>query len=135
MPVTDYLRPNTLTRAHGYSHVVLCEGSKAVEIGGQISVDSKGELQHPGDYAGQAEFTMRNVIRAAEAAGASLGDVAKLGIYIVDYSPEVGDQVFAGFGKAVTDAGLRVPAMAVLGISALAFEGALIEIDARAYLT
>jgi enamine deaminase RidA (YjgF/YER057c/UK114 family) len=134
MPVTEYLKPDTLTPARGYAHVAVSEGSRTVEIGGQISVDANGDLQHAGDYAGQAEFAMRNVIRAAEAAGARPGDIAKLGIYIVDYTPAIGEQVFAGFGKAVTDTGLRVPAMAVLGISALAHEGALIEIDATAHL-
>lgn len=133
MPVTDYLKPEGLYRPRGFVHVAVASGTKTVEVGGQIAVDENHELQHPGDYAGQTELAMRNVVRAVEAAGAQVGDIAKLGIYIVDYRPEIDEEVFGGFGAAVAATGLRVPAMVVLGISALAHEGALVEIDATAY--
>lgn len=133
MPVTDYLKPEGLYRPRGFVHAAVATGNRVVQIGGQISVDENGDLQHPGDYAGQTELAMRNVIIAARAAGADVGDIAKVGLYIVDYRPEIADDVFGGFGKAVSEAGLRVPAMVVLGISALAHDGALIEIDGVAY--
>ncbi|MCG3752635.1 RidA family protein [Amycolatopsis sp. Poz14] len=133
MPVTDYVKPEGLYRPRGFAHVAVATGAKVVEIGGQISVDVNDQLQHPGDYAGQTELALRNVVRAAEGAGARVSDIAKLRIYIVDYRPEINDEVFGGFGAAVAATGLRVPAMLVVGISALAFEGALVEIDATAY--
>jgi enamine deaminase RidA (YjgF/YER057c/UK114 family) len=133
MPVTDYLKPEGLYRPRGFVHVAVAAGTKVIEIGGQIAVDANDELQHRGDYAGQTELAMLNVVRAVEGAGAQVGDIAKLGIYIVNYRPEIHDDVFGGFGAAVQATGLRVPAMVVLGISALAHEGALIEIDATAY--
>jgi len=133
MPVVDYVKPEGLYRPRGFVHVAVATGAKVLEIGGQISVDVNDELQHPGDYAAQTELAMRNMIRAAEGAGATVGDIAKLGIYIVDYRPEINDEVFAGFGAAVAATGLRVPAMLVVGVSALAFPGALVEIDATAY--
>jgi enamine deaminase RidA (YjgF/YER057c/UK114 family) len=114
-------------------HVAVASGSRTIEVGGQIALDENHELQHRGDYAGQMELAMRNVVRAVEAAGAQVSDIAKLGIYIVDYRPEIDEEVFGGFGKAVAETGLRVPAMVVLGISALAHEGALVEVDATAY--
>jgi enamine deaminase RidA (YjgF/YER057c/UK114 family) len=133
MPVTDYLKPDGLYRPRGFVHVAVATGAKVVQIGGQISVDEHDTLQHRGDYAGQTELAMLNVVKAAEGAGATVGDIAKLGIYIVDYRPEIADDVFGGFGKAVAATGLRVPSMVVLGISALAHDGALVEIDATAY--
>jgi enamine deaminase RidA (YjgF/YER057c/UK114 family) len=133
MPVTDYVKPDGLHRPRGFVHVAVASGSKVLEIGGQIAVDINDELQHPGDYRAQTELAMLNVVRAAQGAGAEVGDIAKLGIYIVDYRPEIGDEVFEGFGTAVAATGLRVPAMVVLGVSVLAHEGALVEIDATAY--
>ncbi|QYJ03518.1 RidA family protein [Nocardioides panacisoli] len=133
MPVTDYVKPETLYRPRGFVHAAVATGSRTIEVGGQIAVDTNDELQHPGDYAGQTELALRNVVRAVEGAGAQVGDIAKLGIYVVDYRPEINDDVFGGFGAAVAATGLRVPAMVVVGISALAFEGALVEIDATAY--
>lgn len=133
MPVTEYVKPEGLYRARGFVHVAVATGSRVVQIGGQISVDEDNELQHRDDYAGQTELAMLNVITAARGAGAEVGDIAKVGIYIVDYRPEIADEVFGGFGKAVAASGLRVPAMVVLGVDALARDGALIEIDATAY--
>lgn len=133
MPVTDYLKPEGLYRPRGFVHVAVAAGSRVIEIGGQIAVDANDELRHRGDYAGQTELTMLNVVRAAEGAGAHVGDIAKLGIYIVNYGSEIHDDVFGGFAAAVAATGLRVPAMVVLGVSALAHEGALVEIDATAY--
>jgi enamine deaminase RidA (YjgF/YER057c/UK114 family) len=133
MPVTNYLKPETLYRPRGFAHVTVATGTRLVSIGGQISSDLDGKLVHPGDYQAQARLTTENFIKAVKGSGASVADVAKLGIYVVDLSPENEEQVFAGFGEAAKEHGLRVPAMYVLGISALAAEGALIEIDGIAY--
>lgn len=133
MPVTDYIKPETIYRPRGFVHVTVSTGTRLVNIGGQISTDMDGNLLHPGDYKEQAKLTTENFIKAVQASGAELGDVAKLGLYVVDLTAENEELVFEGFGEAAREHSLRIPAMFVLGISALALEGALIEMDGLAY--
>jgi enamine deaminase RidA (YjgF/YER057c/UK114 family) len=55
-------------------------------------------------------------------------------VYIAEYDAHTHQRTFEGFTDAVTDLGFRVPAMVVLGVAALAAPGALVEIDAVAYV-
>jgi enamine deaminase RidA (YjgF/YER057c/UK114 family) len=134
VPVTDYLKPDTLHRPRGLAQVTISQGARAIHTSGQVAVDKEGVPQHPGDHRKQAELALRNVVRAIEGAGASMADVAKIGVYIAEYDAHTHERTFEGFADAVTDLGFRVPAMVVLGVAALAAPGALVEIDAVAYV-
>ena len=132
MPVTERVKPDTLHRARGFAHAVVAEGTRTVFVSGQIAVDLGGDIISAGDHDRQAEEAIRNVVKAVEASGATVADVTRLGVYIADYSPENADAVFAGMGRACAATGLKVPAMIVVGVTALATEGAVVEIDAQA---
>lgn len=131
--MTDYLKPDTIYRPRGFVHVTVATGTRLVNVGGQVSSDMEGNLVHPGDYKAQAKLTTENFIRAVEASGAALTDVAKVGLYIVDLTAANEELVFEGFGEAAREHSLRIPAMYALGISALAIDGALVEMDGIAY--
>lgn len=133
MTVNQYIKPEGLYRPHGFAHATVSTGSRIAHISGQISVDTTMNLQHPGDHRAQADLAVRNFATAVRATGAALGDVAKMGIYIVDYTPQTHEAVFAGFTDAVLDIKLRVPSLVVLGVATLAIEGALVEIDGTAH--
>lgn len=133
MPVIEYLKPKKLHRPRGYVHITVSEG-KAVHVGGQVAVDIDHVVQHAGDYAAQAELATRNLVWAVEGAGGTVADIALINIYIVGLNPESNDQVFEGFGRAAVELGLRVPAVVGLGIAQIAVEGAVVEMDAVAYI-
>lgn len=132
MPITERVKPETLHRARGFAHAVVAQGARTLFVGGQIAVDLSGEIISAGDHGRQAEEATRNVVRAVEAAGATISDVARVGVYIADYSPANAEAVFAGIGRACADTGLKVPVMVVVGVTSLTKEGALVEIDAQA---
>jgi enamine deaminase RidA (YjgF/YER057c/UK114 family) len=134
VPVTDYLKPDTLHRPRGLVQVTISRGTRVIHTSGQVAVDVEGVPQHPGDHRGQAALALRNVAKAIEGAGASMADVAKLGVYIAEYDEHTHEKTFEGFAEAVADLGFRVPTMVVLGVAALAAPGALVEIDAVAYV-
>lgn len=104
--------------------------SQAVHIGntvycsGQIPLDpATGELV-PGDIRVQARRAFDNLQAVVQAAGADFGQVARLGLYLVDLGQ---------FGEvnAVMGEYFRAPypARSTIGVSALP-KGAIFEVDA-----
>lgn len=68
-----------------YSHVVTAEGaSKLIFCAGQVAADEQGTVLPPDDFDAQAAMVMKNLSRALEAGGATLADVTKVTIYIVN---------------------------------------------------
>jgi len=55
-----------------------------VFISGTASIDSKGRILHPGDVLGQLDRTLENIEALLEKAGANLGDLATVLIYLRD---------------------------------------------------
>jgi enamine deaminase RidA (YjgF/YER057c/UK114 family) len=118
-------------RPTGYSHVVAAEGTQ-VFVAGQIAFDENGQLVGAGDYSAQTRQVMENVKRALAAAGAGFGDVVKLNTYVVGLTPEA-----LGAIRSVRAEYLQAdapPASTLVGVTALAFEGLLIEVEAVAVL-
>lgn len=69
----------------GYSHVVTAEGtSKLVFCAGQVAADPSGNVLPPDDFDAQATMVMENLKKALAGGGATLADVTKVTIYIVN---------------------------------------------------
>jgi 2-iminobutanoate/2-iminopropanoate deaminase len=106
--------------------------SQAVRVGswlflsGQIGLDpGSGELVAGGVVA-EAKRALENLCEVLAAAGASLDDVVRTTIYLVDLSDfSRVNEVYAGFFRA------PYPARATVGVAALP-RGARVEIDAVA---
>lgn len=130
MSAIEYPRAEGLLKNPAYSHVAVASGARTIYIAGQVAMDSQGNLVGAGDLGAQTEQVMRNLGLALAAAGASFADVVKITTYVVDYKPEMR----AVIGKARTPffAGREPPASTLVGISALAAPGWLIEIEAIA---
>ena len=107
--------------------------SQGIQIGntlytaGQVSLDSDGNVVGEGDMRAQTRQVMENLKKILESAGFSFDDVVKVGVYVTDISrirevQEVRAEYF-------TD---PPPASTGLAISALAFPGLLVEIEAIA---
>ena len=132
MAAIEYPNVEGLLKNPAYSHVAVASGARTIYIAGQVSMDSQGNLVGAGDLGAQTEQVMRNLGTALAAAGASFADVVKITTYVVDYKPEMR----AVIGKARTPffAGREPPASTLVGVSALALPGWLIEIEAIAVI-
>jgi enamine deaminase RidA (YjgF/YER057c/UK114 family) len=128
-----FLNPSDLPNwEHVFSQVVLVEsgGMTTIYISGQVSVDIDRNLIGAGDLKAQAEQTFLNLERALAAAGATTADVVRVGIYVKNYQAADAAIVREAFRRAFPHPNL--PASTWLGVTSLAEEGFLIEVDAVA---
>lgn len=94
-------------------------------------MDASGAMVGEGDLAAQTEQVFANLAIALEAAGATFADVVKLTTYVVDYTPGARPLIAAVRSKYFPTS---PPASTLVGISALALPGWLIEVEAIAAL-
>jgi 2-iminobutanoate/2-iminopropanoate deaminase len=105
-----------------YSHAVRSGGF--LFLSGQTPLDpGTGQLVE-GDIGEQTRQCLRNLQAVCEAAGASLGDAVRCGIYVTDMGT-FGD-VNAAYSEFFTD---NPPARSTIGVASLPV-GARVEIDA-----
>jgi enamine deaminase RidA (YjgF/YER057c/UK114 family) len=124
-----YLNPESLARNPAFTQAVVVEApTKTIYVGGQNAVTADGKIV--GDtLAEQASQALGNVRAALEAAGATLGDVVRWTVAIVEGQPLADG--FAAFREAWGDAG-DPPAISVHIVSGLAHPRFLVEVDAIA---
>jgi enamine deaminase RidA (YjgF/YER057c/UK114 family) len=129
MTQTRFINPDALGKPPGYTHVVEATApGRIVYIAGQLGVDREGKLSP--DFRLQAVQTFENLKHALAAVGAQFQHVVKLNNYFVDMKHlpifrQVRDSYLADKDR---------PASTTLAISALAREGALLEVEAVAVL-
>ena len=80
------------------------------------------------------EQAYRNVAVALAGVGASLTDVAKMTVYVVDLAPEKMALFGEGAMRAAADLGLVTPAITMIGVTALGEPDLLVEVEATAVL-
>jgi enamine deaminase RidA (YjgF/YER057c/UK114 family) len=126
-----YLNPPSLARNPAFTQAVVVEApAKTIYVGGQNAVTADGRVV--GDTVGeQARQALRNVELALEAAGATLGDVVRWTVAVVDGQPI--SEGFAAFREAWGDA-VDPPAISVHIVAGLANPRFLVEIDAIAVI-
>ncbi len=124
-----YLNPDSLVRNPAFSQAVVVEAAAAtIYVGGQNAVTADGTIV--GTTLGeQARQALRNVQAALTAADASLGDVVRWTIAVVDGHPLA--EGFAAFQEVWGDSG-QPPAISVHVVAGLADPRFLVEIDAIA---
>ncbi len=78
--------PDTISKPFSnYSHVVTAEDAKKlVFCAGQVAADPDGNVLPPDDFDAQAKMVMQNLENALAAGGATIADVTKVTIYIVN---------------------------------------------------
>ncbi len=116
-----------LSTPRGYSHVVTASGGRTVFVAGQISLDKDGNVVGRGDLRAQVTQVLENVKAALGAAGATFADVVKQNTYVVNLNPEM----LATIREVRTQyfPGENHPASTLVGVTALAMDGLLIEIE------
>lgn len=114
--------------AYGFSQAWKIDGERSlIFVSGQASISAEGTVMHPGDFSAQARLTFENLQIVLKKAGASLDDIVKLGVYLVNMNnlPDYG-AVQAEFFKG------PMPAQTVVEVSSLALPGMMIEVEAIA---
>ena len=128
--ITDRINPPGLQEIPGLTHVTIGNGSRLVCISGQTGVDTEGKVAGS-THLDQARQAFANLRAAMSAAGIGPNDVARLNIYVVDYSEDALGAIFtAAFEELGED--VPSPASTLVGVSALWQPDLLIEIDALA---
>jgi enamine deaminase RidA (YjgF/YER057c/UK114 family) len=134
MPI-ELLNPDGLPKPDVYRQVAIATGTRTVYIAGQVARTADGEPVGEGDLAAQVEQALRNVATAVEAAGGTFDDIAKLTIYVVDWTPDKMGAFGEGAMRAAVALGVDpVRPVTLLGVSALAEPDLLVEVEAVAVL-
>ncbi|MDQ0938737.1 RidA family protein [Streptomyces sp. V1I1] len=129
------VNPDGLPKVEAYRHVSVATGSKLVFIAGQVAWDADGVTVGEGDLAAQVEQCYLNVATALAGVGGSFDDVAKLTVYVVDWTPDKMPLFGEGVARAAAKLGVTpVPPGTLLGVAALDVPDHLVEVEATAII-
>ncbi|MBW8089622.1 RidA family protein [Streptomyces hygroscopicus subsp. hygroscopicus] len=129
------VNPRGLPEIDAYKQVSIATGSKMVHIAGQVAWDADGVTVGEGDLAAQVERCYLNIATALAEVGGSFDDVAKVTVYVVDWTPDKLPLVMDGMARAGAKLGATpVPPGTLLGVAALDVPEHLVEVEATAVL-
>lgn len=131
----ELMNPAGLPQPEAYRQLSVARGSRLVFVAGQVARDGDGSPVGAGDLAAQVEQAYLNVAAALAGAGGSFDDVAKLTVYVVDWSPDKMALLGEGVNRAAARLGIDpVKPITLLGVAALAEPDLLVEVEATAVL-
>jgi enamine deaminase RidA (YjgF/YER057c/UK114 family) len=129
------VNPEGLPKIDAYRQVSVASGAKLVFIAGQVAWDADGVTVGAGDLAAQVEQCYLNVGTALAEVGGSFDDVARLTVYVVDWTPDKMPAFVEGATRAAKKLGVTPAAPAtLLGVAALHIPEHLVEIEATAVI-
>jgi enamine deaminase RidA (YjgF/YER057c/UK114 family) len=131
----ELLNPEGLPKPDMYRQVAVATGSTTVYLAGQVARTADGARVGEGDLAAQVEQAYLNVATALGAVGGSFDDVAKLTVYVVDWTQDK----LAALGEGAVRAGQRLGVdilkpVTLIGVAALGEPDLLVEVDATAVM-
>ena len=122
------VNPWTWQDGAGFSQAWSVTGAeKLIFISGQAAISPEGQLVGAGDFEAQTQQVFENLREVLNSAGADFGSVVKITVYLTDVSKL---REFAQI-KARYIEGPQ-PASTAIGVTALALEGMMIEVEATA---
>jgi enamine deaminase RidA (YjgF/YER057c/UK114 family) len=127
---TRFINPEGLSKPPGYTHVVIAQPGKLVYIAGQVAWNASGEIVGKGDLHAQVTQALENLKTALAAAGATTEDLIKVNYYVVNLKPDHLPIIREARSKYFSAE--HPPASTLVGVTALAREDFLIEIEAVA---
>ncbi|WTW95898.1 RidA family protein [Streptomycetaceae bacterium NBC_01309] len=127
------VNPAGLPEIDVYRQVSVATGSKLVFVAGQVAWDADGATVGAGDLAVQVEQCYLNVATALSGVGASFADVAKLTVYVVDWTPDKMPLLLDGIARAAQALGMiPVPPGTLIGVASLDVPEHLVEVEVTA---
>lgn len=127
----EFLNPNELLKNPAFSQAVITKGNgSTIYIGGQNAITKDLEITGKGDIKVQTAHALKNVETALKAAGASVDELIKLTIYIVQ-----GQDLRKGFEGAQSFLKKlnNPPVISGVVVAGLANPDYLVEIEAVAF--
>lgn len=129
------VNPDGLPKPEVYRQLSIATGSKLVFLAGQVARDAAGRRVGEGDLAAQVEQAYLNIGTALAEVGGSFDDVAKLTIYVVDWTPDKMPLLGEGVARAAAKLGVDpVKPITLLGVAALGEPDLLVEVEATAVM-
>ncbi len=127
--------PQRLPKVDFHRQVSIATGSRLVFMAGQVAWDADGALVGEGDLAAQVEQAYLNIGAAIAELGGSFDDIAKVTIYVVDWTIDKMPLVQEGRARACAKLGVDTLAPGTLiGVAALFVPEHLVEVEAIAVL-
>jgi NAD(P)-dependent dehydrogenase (short-subunit alcohol dehydrogenase family) len=127
------INPEELGAPRGWSNGMLAPaGGRILFIAGQTARDASGRVTGP-DFVPQFDQALGNVLAVLRAAGGEAGHIGRLTIYVTDIARYRAS--LKPLGEAYRRRmGTHYPAMALVEVTSLVDERALVEIEATAVL-
>jgi enamine deaminase RidA (YjgF/YER057c/UK114 family) len=123
------INPDGLPAIDVYHQVAVATGTKTIYVAGQVAWDAEPDL------ARQTEQAYVNVHTALKGAGASLKDLVKVTVYVVDWTPDKMPELLKGIENAMARLGETAqPPATLIGVAALDVPEHLVEIEATAVI-
>jgi enamine deaminase RidA (YjgF/YER057c/UK114 family) len=131
----ELVNPDGLPKPEVYRQLSIATGSRLVFLAGQVARDADGNPVGEGDFAAQVEQSYLNIATALAGIGASFDDVAKLTIYVVDWTLEKMPLLGEGVARAAAKLGVDpVKPITLIGVAALGEPDLLVEVEATAVI-
>ena len=125
------IQPQGWLPAKGYANGVLASNG-TLYVGGQIGWNAQQKFETH-DFIGQMRQALCNILDVVHAAGGQATDIVRLTWYVTDKREYVARQ--REVGQAYREVlGKHFPAMAMVVVSALVEDEALVEIEATAVI-
>ena len=125
----ELINPEGMHPAPGFSHVTVAEGSRVAYLAGQVALAPDFSVVGS-DLREQTVAAMENVGRALEAVGASWDQVVRRTIYTT--TPREYEVITAAIEQV--QGSQEHPAQTIIGVTGLAVEGLLIDIEVTAVM-
>ena len=127
----EELNPSAWKRPIGYANGVAAEG-RTIFLGGQVGWDADQVFQ-TGEFVGQVEQALRNIVAILEEAGAGPEHLVRLTWFVSDKQEYLAAlrEVGAAYRRVI---GRNFPAMSLLEIKGFVEDGAKVEIEATAVI-
>jgi 2-iminobutanoate/2-iminopropanoate deaminase len=120
-------KPDGLFNNPRYSHVVRVDKGKLVYLAGEMPLDEKGQLVGKGDFKAQVVRTWDNILLALKSEGLDMSDVIKINSYVVDLPAN--NAAYREARAPYMKEGVAQPPATSVGVTALAVEGQLLEVE------
>ena len=128
------LQPEGWDAPKGYSNGISVEGpGRTLYIAGQVAWSASQKIVGGENFSEQFERALSNVVAVVAAGGGKPEHIVRLTIYVLDTQPynaelkEIGAAYRALIGK-------HYPAMSLVRVAGLLEDGALLEIEATAFV-
>lgn len=129
------IHPDGVARVPVHHQVTIAQGSKVINMAGQVSWDADAHLVGAGDLTAQTEQAYLNVAACLRIAGATTADLTGVVLYVVDLDPAKLQQVSQGSRRASERLGVSFQHPGTyIGVTSLFDPNYLIEIVGTAVI-